>query len=364
MKLKNRLKNLFTRDLSTRQERKIPAWVVPLAVFILIAVFVIFLAPRLFRPAAPEDYVEPEGGTIFNEGHAVVIVPQAALYPEPDHRKERVASALYNEPVQVLSEGNGIYWEVALPDGSHGYMKAEELSRDMEPIEPYRAYYKAMVLGRSKRVYTHARSGELMLEVPTGTIFYCDYQGADLLRVKLPNEQRGWVSTDQLWVLPATEPFEVPEADARTRFLSSMMAFFGAQRLPQQMTVNGADMAGAITVAAKLNGVDLPRQLDAQAQLGERVVLSVDPETELPRLDNLQPGDLIYFVAADDPATITDAACVMEGNIVLMNQVNSSTLSLWDLEADEDRRRRIGFVRRHFATERAAAPAATTTQEE
>lgn len=362
MKLKTFFKNLFNRDLSTRQERKIPAWVMPLVVLILIAVFVIVLAPRLFRPAAPEDYIEPEGGTIFNEGHALVIVPQAAVYPEPDHRKERVASALYNEPVQVLSEGNGIYWEVALTDGSHGYMEATNLSRDMEPIEPYRAYFKAMVLGRTKRVYTHARSGELMLEAPTGTIFYCDYKGANLLRVKLPNDRRGWVSTDQLWVLPANEPFEVPEDEARSRFLSSMMAFFGAQRLPQQMTVDGADMAGAIAVAAKLNGVDLPRQLDAQAQLGERVDLVVDPETELPRLDNLQPGDLIYFVAADDPARITDAACVMEGNIVLMNQVNSSTLSLWDLEADEDRRKRIGFVRRHFATDQRVEPVTTTTE--
>ncbi|MDO5733928.1 MAG: hypothetical protein Q4P08_02165 [Eubacteriales bacterium] len=351
MNLKTKLKNLLSTELSTKQKRRIPAWIIALVAIVVIAAFVIFWAPRIFHARLKPEIRQEErrrGALIYTENTAVVRVPQTAVYPLADNTRERLCSLIFNEPVEVLDKSLGKYWLVKLPEGLEGYVASVDLDTDTEAIEPELAYYKAVVLAREKRLYSHARRGELKAVVPLGTVLFADYRSQELLRVKLAGGDNAWVSTEDLLILEPDQKITVPEAEQVSRFLSSLMAFYGAPRLPAQMTINGTDMAGAVSIAARLNGLELPRTIEAQARVGERVELARDQESGLVNLNDLKAGDLIYFAHPESPDKVFDLACVMEDSLVLMNQVNSSTIGIWDLANDEERHKQIAFVIRHF----------------
>ena len=75
-----------------------------------------------------------------------------------------------------------------------------------------------------KRVMTHARSGSLLVEAPMGAILYADYRKGDLLRVKLPDDQVGWVNAAGLMLLEPHE--EITPDQFYEQFSSALMAFY------------------------------------------------------------------------------------------------------------------------------------------
>lgn len=344
MKIKKHLRSLLNKEITLNEKQTIPAYLVAIFVFVLCLALVLF-SPRLFRLERGETGPqELKGERIYTENDAVVIAPQTAIYSQPDHREERLSSLIFDELVHILDKSPGKYWKIQTEDGVIGYVASLDLSSDTSVVEPNLAYYKAIVQGREKRLFSHARRGELLAIVPMGTVLYADYRSPDLLRVKLVDGQFAWVSTSDLLIAEAQADFDIPKDEAKSRFLSSLMAFHGAPRLPGQMTVDGTDLIGAVRIAARLNGIELPRRLSELSQRGERIELRHDPETGLVDLSVLEPGDLIFLRDPTDGETLYDLACVMEDQIVLMNQRNSSMLGLWDLNSDEETQKKMAFA--------------------
>ncbi|MDO5738117.1 MAG: hypothetical protein Q4P65_02565 [Eubacteriales bacterium] len=345
-----KLRSLLKKEINIRENRAIPAWLIALLVFVLILGLLLF-SPKLFKTANEGRNAEqlPSGKRIYGESAAVVTARQTGVFAQPDRRELRLCSLIYNEVVEVLDQSSGRFWKVRLPSGLEAYVEAEDLSLDTDCVEPELAYYRALVIGREKRLFSHAKKGELLQIVPLGASLYADYRSADLLRIRLPNGRSAWASTDDLELTSVNESKQLTRTEALSRFRTSLMAFHSAPYLPGQMTIDGIDLPGAVKLSAKLCGLDLPRRLEDLMNFKEHITIGKDAETGLPDFKQLQPGDLLFFRTYDGAGKETFLlAVLMDDEIVLMAKSNSSIIGLWDLSNDSEQKKNLAFAIRLF----------------
>ena len=343
------------------RKRKLPAWLPPLGLTIITLLIILWLLPRLLADPAREEAEEPvasqtalqdqdatQPAPVFQRGdRALVRVGECPLFDQAQVKAQRISSALFNEQVEVLEVKNN-WVRARLADGLEAWLDGQNLTKDATMWEKTARDRKAMVLAPYKRIMSHAINGYPILQAPMGTLLYPDHQVGDVLSLPLSDGQTGWTNKNDLIFLTSGDLPPVPDK-ANALFVSSAMNFYQATYIPGGMSKEGADMAGAIYIAARVNGLALPRDLAAQAKLGREVETIKDVTTGLIRPQLLEPGDVAFFHAPDDTRKITQAAILLEEGQALCRLDNDSTLNIRDLSRQEDLLSRLVTVRRYFA---------------
>ena len=344
--------NLIKKDVYVAPPRhQIPGWLLPLASFLMIVLFVFVLAPALTdRITGAVNPTVPSGQAVvdqlYGDETAVVRVPVADLLDKPDLKGERVAQALYNEPVVKTEKASSAgFTAVRLTDGTEGFMFSEQLSDIRESIEPALHQFKLVISAPTRRIMTHASKGTLVAEVMMGTVLFSDYRGDGIYRVHLPAGGWGWISDEGTIALGVHDVIR-PAKDLARYFASSAMAFHRVTRLENGLSVRGASSAGMACIAARINGVTLPRTLAGQAAAGEAVTLRADPATGLPDLSVLKTGDLVFFASETDPRTPGEMGIVLPDGQLLMSRRGWTSVRMVSLTQFPDLHRQIISVRR------------------
>ena len=321
------------------RKRRVPPWAVAIAVFVTLMLGLFLIVPKVVEQdrihptvvaptvTGPTEPVEPTGQLT-----AVVKVSFAPLFASTELRAARVAELLLNEPVTMLDTSHRKMIKVRTSDGTVGFVSRDQLSADVESISASGAVMKLVIRTPFKRVMTHARSGSLLVEAPMGAILYADYRKGDLLRVKLPDDQVGWVNAAGLMLLEPHE--EITPDQFYEQFSSALMAFYNRPLVPGGVTTQGISPEGAIFIAARLNGVELPRTLDMLARKGENVALKTDAEGNKD-LKALSVGDLLFFHRLSDPAELESVAVRVDDGQLLVAFPNRQTLQLIDIESKQ-----------------------------
>jgi hypothetical protein len=321
------------------RKRRVPPWAVAIAVFVTLMLGLFLIVPKVVEQdrihptvvaptvTGPTEPVEPSGQLT-----AVVKVSFAPLFASTELRAARVAELLLNEPVTMLDTSHRKMIKVRTSDGTVGFVSRDQLSADVESISASGAVMKLVIRTPFKRVMTHARSGSLLVEAPMGAILYADYRKGDLLRVKLPDDQVGWVNAAGLMLLEPHE--EITPDQFYEQFSSALMAFYNRPLVPGGVTTQGISPEGAIFIAARLNGVELPRTLDMLARKGENVALKTDAEGNKD-LKALSVGDLLFFHRLSDPAELESVAVLVDDDQLLVAFPNRQTLQLIDIESKQ-----------------------------
>lgn len=321
------------------RKRRVPPWAVAIAVFVTLMLGLFLIVPKVVEQdrihptvvaptvTGPTEPVEPTGQLT-----AVVKVSFAPLFASTELRAARVAELLLNEPVTMLDTSHRKMIKVRTSDGTVGFVSRDQLSADVESISASGAVMKLVIRTPFKRVMTHARSGSLLVEAPMGAILYADYRKGDLLRVKLPDDQVGWVNAAGLMLLEPHE--EITPDQFHEQFSSALMAFYNRPLVPGGVTTQGISPEGAIFIAARLNGVELPRTLDMLARKGENVALKTDAEGNKD-LKALSVGDLLFFHRLSDPAELESVAVLVDDDQLLVAFPNRQTLQLIDIESKQ-----------------------------
>jgi hypothetical protein len=321
------------------RKRRVPPWAVAIAVFVTLMLGLFLIVPKVVEQdrihptvvaptvTGPTEPVEPTGQLT-----AVVKVSFAPLFASTELRAARVAELLLNEPVTMLDTSHRKMIKVRTSDGTVGFVSRDQLSADVESISASGAVMKLVIRTPFKRVMTHARSGSLLVEAPMGAILYADYRKGDLLRVKLPDDQVGWVNAAGLMLLEPHE--EITPDQFYEQFSSALMAFYNRPLVPGGVTTQGISPEGAIFIAARLNGVELPRTLDMLARKGENVALKTDAEGNKD-LKALSVGDLLFFHRLSDPAELESVAVLVDDDQLLVAFPNRQTLQLIDIESKQ-----------------------------
>ncbi len=334
------------------RKKRLPPWAVALVVFLALMSSLFIIIPRFIEkkqnqpiPINPVTTNPSETGEPVERNTAVVKVSSAPLFDSTDSNAVRIGEALLNERVTMVDTEHRTMIKIKLDDGTEGYMSRAHLSADLMSLSLSSSLFKVVVRTPMKRVMSHARSGSLLVEAPMGTILYADYRNADLLRVKLPEGKTGWINSTGVLLL---EPDgQVIADDFQQQFTSALMAFFNRPIIPGGVTTRGISPEGAIFIAGRLNGLDLPRTLGPLSSQGQAVSLSTG-EDGLKNLSELQEGDLLFFHKKDDAAVIESVAICVEDQQLLIAFPNQQALRLIDLESSRARElaSRIVSVRR------------------
>lgn len=345
----------YKKDLYvSKRPSGMPAWLVPLLVFVLIVVIVFWVAPAIVErlQAGRLEDQEPAVTTIptkYDETTRVVSKPVADVFDRPDLKAKRVTQVLLNEPVYVQNQRcpSG-YVAVRLQDGVAGYMMTSDLISDCSSIEPAAYPYKAIVISAQKRVMSHAKRGTLLAEVMMGTELYIDYRGTGVSRVVLPGGEKGWISDDGVVILPSTEKIK-PPYQPRQAFCSTALSFLQATVLENGQTVRGISTVGIVHLSASINGLEVPRTLDGLLQTGQPVPLFYDESTGLLDLSNLLPGDLLFLSDPNNPEKAADVAIYADIGQIIYAKPSQTSIRLMNLNENEDILKRILVVRRLFS---------------
>ncbi|HHX19077.1 MAG TPA: C40 family peptidase [Clostridiaceae bacterium] len=334
------------------KKRRLPPWAIAMIVLLALMLGLFLVLPQVIEkkrsePAVvtPTDSEQTESDDPSNPHLGVVKVSSAPLFDSAEMRGKRIAELLLNEPVTILDANHRTMIKVRASDGTVGFLSRDDVSADVRSLSPAGAVLKLIVRTPYKRVMTHARGGTLLVEAPMGSILYADYRNGDLLRIKLPDGQAGWANTTGLFLLDPLDTIEVDHF--YEQFSSALMAYYNRPLVPGGVTVRGISPEGAVFIAARLNGLDLPRTLNELAREGETVELTIDAEGHK-ELNDLMIGDLLFIHKISDPAVLESVAIRVDDGQILVAFPNRQTLQLIDVESKQARELalRITAVRR------------------
>jgi len=228
-------------------------------------------------------------------GYGEVQTPLADLHAEPRDDAERVNQALLATPLAVLdthTDAAGAAWlRVRLPDYT-GWMRAESVARRDTPPAP----------GRQVRVTTPRTTLRILdAEGGVGEETVDAFMGTTLTRVPdaPPMAGEGLIvvhvpgGREALADPTALAPVDPAYAGSAEAIIESARAFLTTPYLWGGMTQAGIDCSGLMQIAYRVHGYTLPRDADEQFQ-------QIPQHIEI---DELQPGDLLYFGKGPDHVT-------------------------------------------------------------
>jgi hypothetical protein len=343
---KSHKKDVYVASL----KRQTPAWLIPLVIFLGIIILVFYLAPTVTDKITNLIHPVSTGlvtiDQLYGEETAVVCIPVADLLADDDIKAERIAQALYNEPVERIEEATAYgFTAVRLADGTTGYMFTDQLTTRRDSIEPAGHQYRLIISAASRRVMSHASKGTLVTEVMMGTILFSDYRGDGIYRVHLPGGEWGWISDEGTIVLGVHDVIQ-PVKELSRYFVSSAMAFHRVTRLQNGISVRGASSAGMAYIAALINGIKIPRTLSGQYMSGNMVQVGKDATTGLSVLTLLKTGDLVFFATANNKSEPDEMGIVMADGQILMSLKGATSIRLINLTQNLDLNRQLIGIRR------------------
>ena len=322
----------------TPKKKILPPWLIPLIVIILLLLAVFVLLPALLTDRGQELPTEttdplPSETRLPLAGpgdRAVVKISSVFAFAEADKTSPHVSELLLNESVVITDTSRKDWLGVQLVDGLSAYVERSALTADTSSLSQEDVVMKVIVRDSFKRVMSHSRGGTLLVEAPMGTVLYADYHNSGLVRVKLPEGQLGWMNTQGVFLLEADGDLPLAD-DFRQSFISTIVAFENSAYIPGGQTRHGISIAGAVRLAAFLNGLDLPATPEQLMQVGESVSL---PDTSAqPAIRYLRPGDLVFFHKKADDKTFDLMAVVINEDRLLLSLNNKATMQIIDFNS-------------------------------
>jgi hypothetical protein len=327
-----------------------PAWLIPLLLVFGISLVVFWLGPLVLNTITQIFFHETETGTKQNleydsPDYAVVEKQVADLYETPDLKAVRKTQVLYNQLVHIIDRSTYGFYLVELDDGTQGYIMSDDVTSSTGSMEASLYEYKIIVISKSKRVMTHSSNGSTIMEAMMGTVLYSNYQGDGVYRVALPNSTEGWIGASGVLKIKMGE--EIQKSNAKS-FYTTVLSFNNTTYINKGLTANGASSEGIAYIAARINGIALPRDKEAQRVEGVEVPLQYDAETGLLLFENFETGDLVFFKSAVDPEKAGEMGIVVGYGQVLMSRNSKASMKILDLDADETLKKSVMTVRRIF----------------
>lgn len=318
-------------------------------ILILVSVFYILprVLPKIFEGSNIELFIEKEINQVYDDSYGVITDCAANVMSEPDITSERITQLLYNEPVVVLNDtpDNG-YIKIRSTDGIEGYVKSEQITRNLISIEPDMHEYKLVVSETTKNIMTHASNGTLITKVMMNTVLFADVKRDGVYQITLPDGGTGWIGSSGVIEIGVRDSIE--EVSCRY-FVSSALSQVNATYLENGVTMNGMSVNGLTYVCAAVNGITLPRTMEEQATVGAEVPMEYDVVTGKLIIDTIIPGDLVFLKSPyNDSNEIYEMAICTDTGTFLMISSARTTIRLRTFTADDDIAERIITVRRVF----------------
>jgi cell wall-associated NlpC family hydrolase len=218
--------------------------------------------------------------------YGIINLSVANLRTTPDHQAEMATQALLGTPIKVLKKERGWYL-VQTPDEYISWVDGSGL---------YRVNSDSLIdwLNAKKIIYTKDfgfsyaapdENSERVSDLVIGNLLKYSGEENGFCKVIYPDGKLAYIKSE------AYKPFDewLSAADPTTdNILQTARSFMGIPYLWGGTSIKGMDCSGFTKTVFYLNGIVLPRDASQQVHTGEQV------DTE-DRLENLLPGDLLFF---------------------------------------------------------------------
>ncbi len=221
-------------------------------------------------------------GRIFG----VINLSVANIRSKPDHPAELVTQALLGTVVKVYKYEDDWYL-IQTPDDYLGWVDSDGIQLMTEDeLHLFQSNTKVIVT----EVYSNAFSGPSndsrpVSDIVAGNIFEFLSDGENYIEVGYPDKRRGYIKKSEVQLFDQW----LKEKDYQSQsILNTAFQFYGLPYLWGGTSPKGVDCSGFTKTVYFMNGILLPRDASQQVFVGELV----DSVLEL---NNLQPGDLVFF---------------------------------------------------------------------
>lgn len=243
------------------------------------------------------DVSQEEIEAIINERYkdkAVTVENVVDIFKEADINSERITQCLFNQLVTVLEEKDS-WARVKTVDGSIGWLRSKFIDRDCTSVKKELYTERIVITGKKKSVYTNYGGGATLKEVSMGTEFFVKSKKKNYYEVAVPGNLTGWVEIKNTILIGADASIPVTSSED---FATTVEKFKDTQYLLGGTSAwQGVDGSGVVYVSARINGIDLPRNVEEQFEFIEN-----RPEN----LEDIKIGDLLFFSTNEDLEDISE----------------------------------------------------------
>lgn len=215
---------------------------------------------------------------------ALVTLSVANMRSAPDHASELVSQALMGTPVKVLDVRDGWFY-IQTPDLYIGWVDESGIALKTEAEMASWKQAKRFLFNQLSGTALDApkRKASTVSDLVLGDLFEVISAHKKYLQVKFPDGREAFVKkadclSYEQWITPKPEVKHV---------ISVAKEMLGAPYLWGGTSCKAVDCSGMIKTAWYAQGVILARDASQQARYGEKIDFS--------QLNNLQPGDLLFF---------------------------------------------------------------------
>jgi cell wall-associated NlpC family hydrolase len=218
---------------------------------------------------------------ITPENAAVVTEAVVDMFAKPDILSTRINQVLYNQVVSVGKEENS-WTNITLLDGSSGWVKSKYINKDSESVTDGSINNRIIVTSKVVDIYTGANNSVKYKKIVLGTELYSYEKTKTGYNVLLPENKRGWIEEGGVIAIPIDNNI-IPKTSG-SDFVQTIKKFRGTIFILGGISSWGVDSSGLVYICSKINGVDIPRNINNMAKSGTNVEEA-----------NIQEGDLIFF---------------------------------------------------------------------
>lgn len=237
---------------------------------------------------------------ITPESAAVITEAVVDLFDKPDILSTRISQVLFNQVVSVIKEENS-WTNIRLLDGTSGWVKSKYVSRDTGSVTDGSINNRIIVTAKTVDIYTGTNNAVNYKKIVLGTELYSSGKTKTGYNVLLPGNKQGWVEEGGVIAIPIED--NVISKTTNEDFVQTVKKFDGTIFILGGISRWGIDSSGLVYISSKINGVDVPRNINDMKNTGTDVEES-----------GLQTGDLIFFSSDSTKKDVYDVGVYLGEN--------------------------------------------------
>jgi len=257
----------------------------------------------------------------------VIKTTVAGVFERANSSTPLLTQALLNEEIEVIrTSGSFVY--VRVPDGYSGYIRQADITDNLSSINAVGD--KVIVKSNYDAVFDSF--GREIIIAPMSSVFFGRRDG-NKYAITLPQNVIGYINAEDVLFLQRDD--RIPLGDGK-QFADYAMMFLGVNYLWDGCSVNGIDCSGLTYIAAKLNGLTIPRDSRPQSLTG----FSVD-------LADAVAGDQLFFSSDSRKLTVTHTGIYL-GNGDFVHSSGGIGVNISNIYTSDYYKQRFMFAKRQF----------------
>jgi SH3-like domain-containing protein len=247
---------------------------------------------------------------IVKEPWGLIDVSVCNIRFNPNHDMEMTSQAIMGTPVKIFTEDDG-WFKIQTPDSYIGWIDGDAVTRmTVAGYSQWKRSSRIIFLGKTGDIFLSPDGNEVVSDIVAGVILINKGRERGYYHVSLPDGRSGYIPEKYCADFSAWAAGTMPEEG---KILITGKSLMGIPYLWGGTSVKGLDCSGFVKTVYFLNGIVLARDASLQVMHGLEI-------KDHGNLDNLKPGDLLFFGWNKGPGMLPTHVGMYIGNTEFIHE--------------------------------------------